>query len=609
MATNEELSKRVSELESQIKSLVSENKGLTEELTKNKTKDVEVAKTYEFQSQAEAIFDIGKATKSAFEAFGDGISNFTQGVNLLEEKGVEIQNSFGVSRQRMEEFKTLIADVAPQLAAMGVQESEFASTVTEVTSALGGTATLTADAIVDIKAAALVTKQEVGDLAKNFREVGISMYNVGEEMLKVTDYAKKVGVPVKAVADGVVANLNKINLYTFQNGVEGLTKMSAQAARLGVSMDTVFGLAEQLFSPEKAIEYSAALQRLGVTSNGLLDPLRSMDMAQNDPEALQKELVNLTKDFVRFSEENNKFEVMPGAQRKIREIATELNIPAKELAQMGIQAAEFDRKLEQINLPELAGDEQTKELIASMAQLKDGVATLTVKNIQTGEVTYKTPDQLTASDIESLKYQEEESSKTIEELAIEQLDQAKMMNSQLDAIRYSGMLAAPSLGTIQRLTETSSRALRGGISAVSSEVTTSQVRQVLSPTTRSVEDAIISFLKGDQQSLNNAYNDFTKSLTHVQTEVGGMADRIVAKFETTLQGATKPYEPVLQRMENKSEIKVGVEVDLKGNTNSALSTTEFKEKLMALFDHDSQVGAKVKQLGNTSQLNMNPKTQ
>jgi hypothetical protein len=95
-----------------------------------------------------------------------------------------------------------------------------------------------------------------------------------------------------------------MNLYNFEGGIKGLAKMAATSERLGLSMQTVFNQADKIMNPEGAIEMSAALQRLGVTSSGLLDPLRAMDLAQNDPEQLQKEMVNLGKEFTRFNEKN-----------------------------------------------------------------------------------------------------------------------------------------------------------------------------------------------------------------------------------------------------------------------------------------------------------------
>jgi ABC-type enterochelin transport system substrate-binding protein len=47
-------------------------------------------------------------------------------------------------------------------------------------------------------------------------------------MKEVTDYAKSVGVSVQAVSKGVVGNLDKMNMYNFEGGINGLTKMAAQ---------------------------------------------------------------------------------------------------------------------------------------------------------------------------------------------------------------------------------------------------------------------------------------------------------------------------------------------------------------------------------------------
>jgi hypothetical protein len=172
---------------------------------------------------------------------------------------------------------------------------------------------------------------------------------------------------------------------------------------------------------------------MGVQITGLLDPISLMNMGENDPEALQKNLVELSKQYVEFDEKQQRFKIMPGAQRQIREIATTLGIGAEEFAKMGIQAAEFDRKLSQIKLPSFADDKETKELIASMSQIKDGVATVTIKNIQTGKVELKQPDQLTPEDIEKLKQSQDQNNKSIEDTHI--LDKISGTIKQLRIIK------------------------------------------------------------------------------------------------------------------------------------------------------------------------------
>ena len=54
--------------------------------------------------------------------------------------------------------------------------------------------------------------------------------------------------------------------------------------------------------------------------NGL-DPLKAMDLAQNDPEALQKEIINVSKEFTKLKADGTGFEILPGAKRRLREVA------------------------------------------------------------------------------------------------------------------------------------------------------------------------------------------------------------------------------------------------------------------------------------------------
>ena len=230
----------------------------------------------------------------------------------------------------MDEFKNTIADVAPELTKMGMTETEFASTIKEAMDGLGTSASLGKEAIVELAAASKVSKQDVSVLASEFRKVGVSVYDVGDRMKEVTDYARSVGVSVKAVSEGVVTNLDKMNLYNFEGGIKGLAKMAATSERLGLSMQTVFNQADKIMNPEGAIEMSAALQRLGVTSSGLLDPLRAMDLAKNDPEQLQKEMVNLGKEFTRFNEKTGQMEILPGAKRRLKEVGEAAGMTAKE---------------------------------------------------------------------------------------------------------------------------------------------------------------------------------------------------------------------------------------------------------------------------------------
>jgi hypothetical protein len=82
-------------------------------------------------------------------------------------------------------------------------------------------------------------------------------------------------------------------------------------------------------------------------------------------------------------------EILPGAKRRLREVADAAGMTAKEFSEMALKSADFDMKLKQIKMPSIVGDQETKELIASMAQMKDGVATVKVRDDETGKITEK----------------------------------------------------------------------------------------------------------------------------------------------------------------------------------------------------------------------------
>ena len=396
--------------------------------------------------------------KSGFETVVEGFKN---SINIfddtvfkqLDEYSTEIQSSFGLSKSRISEFRSVIAETAPELIKMGLSAGDASSSIIEAMEGLNSSASLSSKTIIELAATTQVTGVSVKSLSEDFRGVGISIQSVGKEMNTVVDYARSVGISVKGISKDVTENIGKLNLFNFDNGVVGLAKMSENSQRFGIEMRETFSIAEKLLSPESAINLAAGLQRLGVASNGLLDPLRAMDMAQNDPEALQQEIVNLSKEFTTFNEKTGKMEILPGGKRRLREIAAELDIDAGAFAKMSIQAADFDRKLKQIKMPALAeGDEETKKLIASMAQLdSSGVAKIMVKNEETGFITEKNVDELTDTDIKNLQKANEESSKSIEEIAINQLDETKQINAFLNSGKIAGAYALATAPSIEKL--------------------------------------------------------------------------------------------------------------------------------------------------------------
>ena len=569
--TEEELKKQNEELKKQVESYQKLNDQSSRFATNTK-------RTVDDQGAylGQWTLDMKKFSNSVEGALKD-LANAADPTNLsafenLDERATQLQREFGTTKGSIDGFKQSITDTVPELIKMGITEEEALTNMAKVMDSMGSSATLGTEAITELSAAASISRVDIGKLADNFREVGVSVYDVGDQMKEVTDYARSVGVSVAGVSEKVVGNLSKMNLYNFDNGIKGLAKMAATSERMGISMQTVFDFSEKIYNPEGAIEMAAGLQRLGVTASGLLDPLRAMDLAANDPEGLQKEIINVTKEFTKFNESNGKFEIMPGSKRRLREIAKEMGIPAEELASMSIKAADFDMKMKQIQFPSLATDDETKEMIAGMAQLKDGKAVINVKNEQTGEVKLTQVDQLTASDIESLKKTQEEDSMTIEEVAREQLSISKQIEyntaGYIKTVEYGKATAEP----LEKLYTSIMGAQVDVTRNLEKQATTKDIRSGYGSIAQPMEDYIVGGISGDKGRQQAAEKDFLQALIDTEAKVTASAQNFLTTTMTDISNRFKEAYMQPQKVETKSEINVNVNITGDENTRSMNAT-------------------------------------
>jgi hypothetical protein len=231
--------------------------------------------------------------------------------------------------------------------------------------------TLSEDQYTNLLSTQEVTGVVAKDLLTGFRDAGMSIKDITKEMYNVTQVANAIGVNAKIVSASVVGNLDKLNRYGFQNGVEGLAKMAAKASALRIDLSETLSIADDLMDPEGAIELSSTLQRLGTTSAALTDPLRLMDMAQNDVGALQEELAKMFSTYAEFSEENQRFEILPSARRELKQLEKELGLPLGTIEKMAIGTKELDKKLSEISFSGFDVPRETQELIANMSMMNE----------------------------------------------------------------------------------------------------------------------------------------------------------------------------------------------------------------------------------------------
>jgi len=316
---------------------------------------------------------LGKYAEVVGSAF---LSNFrttdiSKQIQEYENKAIAATKAFGLGRDNIVELKKSMADAVVSVTQLGGGLDDVATLALDVGKALNRNITLTSDSYAKLYATAQVTGVQNATLINGFKDAGFSVYQVSQNMQKVVDTARESGINVKTVSSEVMSNMGLMDKYNFAGGVEGLAKMATQATNLRITVKDIQNTMSKTFEPESAIEMAAALQRLGMAQSDLLDPLRLMDLAQNDPAELQNQMAEMSKTFVEFNEKTKSFQIAPGAKRQLQEVAQALGMQPEAFAKMAKSAAEMDDKLKKISFPDTFTEEQRK-FVANMAEMGEG---------------------------------------------------------------------------------------------------------------------------------------------------------------------------------------------------------------------------------------------
>jgi len=207
--------------------------------------------------------------------------------------------------------------------------------------------------------------------------------------------------------------------------------MAAQATSLRIDMSQTLAFAEKVFDPDGAIEVAAAMQRLGVSQSSLLDPLKLMDLAQNDPAELQNQIAEMSKQFVQLGKDGH-FEIMPGAKRQMREIADAMKIPYTELTKMALGSADLDKKMKEISFPNVP--EYQKRMIANMAEMGAGGEYKVKFTDAEGNKQEKNVSELSEKDVAAIEKMANTAPPTMEELAKQQLTATEAVTAAINSL-------------------------------------------------------------------------------------------------------------------------------------------------------------------------------
>ncbi len=373
--------------------------------------------------------------KAEFTRLGDPLKEIPQKIFEITMAADGLNKSFIGNRGRIQEMMKAVTEVGPEIVGLGGKFEDAGKTIAEVAAGSRRNVLASKEDIRELFATGKVIGQDVSKLVDGFAKVGIMFSDVSENVVNSISYVNSIGVNAKAVMGDVLANTEQLSRFNFEGGVQGLTKMAAQASMLRFDMKETFQLADKVLDPDKAIEVASAFQRLGVSAGNLTDPFMLMNQSINDPSGLQDSLINVAKQFTYFDEEAKQFKINPQGILTLREMEAQTGVSAKAMREAALSAADFDKRLGDIKKTGKIGgfSEDDQKLITNLSRMGKGGYEIKVK--EDGKDVYKKLADVNEQQLKAtLEAEKTKQDTTIEDVQRNQLNIQEGMLANLKEI-------------------------------------------------------------------------------------------------------------------------------------------------------------------------------
>lgn len=453
---------------------------------------------------------------------------------------VKLNESFGQGQERLSEMVLEISDAAPRISRLGGSITDVQNTMIGITDASRRNVIANAEDVEKLYAATKVVGVSAEELSNSFLDIGVGISQIPKQLEDSVNYIRSIGGNTKAVMKDVADNMDQMNRYQFAGGVQGLTKMAAQASMLRFDMSNTFALAEKVLDPEGAIETASAFQRLGVSAGNLVDPFQLMNQSINDPSGLQTSLAEVSKQFTYFDEETKTFKINPQGVLTLREIEKEANLAQGSLSKMGLAAAELDQRLSAVNMAGLNIKEEDKQYLANISKMGEGGEyEVKLTNEKGDEYTKKLSD-ITQTEMDKLIKEQKEGPKTLEEIARSQLSIDEAMLADIRGLRDSFTFGVTSAKQIRQGTANLQRVSKTTLGEASDTIKAKDFR--------TISESIISNLAMVATDIKEGNNVFINGAN---------------RFNTTFEESQKRFSSVFKEIGEKISQKLDVQSEAK----------------------------------------------
>ncbi len=339
----------------------------------------------EIQKFAELYSKAKKEGDNPISQFFSGLKNLGENQGELYAKEQvymlrQMNAEMGLTGQFSKDFRDSLNETIPPLQGMGLGITDIVEHTKEMVDNSGKFAFISTESQVkaaEIATAFGMTMKELAGSYKSFEDVGIGAVGAAEAIGDAGKESLELGLQSQKTIKGLQDNVEKLNQFGFQKGIRGLEEMVRKSTEFRMSVDSVFQVADKVFSPEGALEMAANLQVVGGAMGALNNPLEMMYMATNNVEGLQDAIIKSSESLATFNNETGRFEVVGVNLRKAKDMADATGISLAELTKGAIAGNERMQSMNDlsgINVPE-----DTKRFLTNIAQMKDGEMTIALK--------------------------------------------------------------------------------------------------------------------------------------------------------------------------------------------------------------------------------------
>jgi hypothetical protein len=374
-----------------VKSTVDRIKAQEEELKLLKSKagyNEEEAKAIERSiKKSKELLSVYKETGTAtgmivnnLSSVGTGIKEFLTNTSkqyALAEKMAQVYKGLGrdlgMTGKSAKFLEKSFKGALPTAIELGFNANDLASVYEDISEKTGRVSNLTskdAETITSIAASMNLSTSDAAEMSETFMLMGLSTEQIEKNMIETYKSAQSMGLNARKVIKVLQQNVDKMQGYSFANGVKGMTEMAKLGVKLRMDVSEMLQMADQFYQPEAAIEAAANLQMLGGDiAQAFGDPFETMYLARNKPEELAKKVGKMTENMMQFNEESGEFEITAESRMQLQETSKQLGLSYDNMVKMSRQSAKISKiKTEFVSV----GDDEMKESLASMAKFKDG---------------------------------------------------------------------------------------------------------------------------------------------------------------------------------------------------------------------------------------------